>query len=73
VGHGRRGAARLTSGAGRQRVPMGSGGVRKEERRARQRGGEATTGGPSQHSAGRRGLNSVLNRFKNIQTVQMKF
>jgi hypothetical protein len=39
----------------------------------RQRSGGASTGGPDQHSAGRRGSNSVLNRFKNIQMVQMKF
>jgi hypothetical protein len=41
-------------------------------------GGASVSGGvptswPHQDSAGQRGSNSVLNRFKNIQTVQMKF
>jgi hypothetical protein len=36
----------LTSGTGRQRGPVVSGGVREEERRARQRGGRALTSGP---------------------------
>jgi hypothetical protein len=52
----RRSAAR-GEGRGRQRLP----GVRHR----RQRGDGALTGGPGPHSAGC-GLNSVLNRFKNI-------
>jgi hypothetical protein len=57
VERGRRGATRLIGGAGRQRDPVVSGGVREEERRAGQQGGRALKGGPSQHSAGRRSLN----------------
>jgi hypothetical protein len=52
---------------------MVSDGVREEERKVRKRGGGVPIGGPRQHNAGRHGSNSVLNRFKNIQTVQMKF
>jgi hypothetical protein len=52
---------------------VASGGVQEEERKVRQRGGGAPTAGLSQHNVGRRGSNSVLNRFKNIQMVQMKF
>jgi hypothetical protein len=65
-------ATRLTGGTRQQRGTMVSGGVREEERKARQHNGGAPTGGPGPHSA-RRGSNSVLNRFKNIQTVQIKF
>jgi hypothetical protein len=49
-----------------------SGGAREEESNARQRGGGHRQAGPS-HTVPGRGLNSVLNRFKNIQMVQMKF
>jgi hypothetical protein len=34
--------------------PVVSGGVREEERKARQRGGRAPTGGPGPHSVGAR-------------------
>jgi hypothetical protein len=65
--------SRVTGGAGWQRGRVASGGVQEEERKVRQRGGGAPTAGLSQHSVGRRGSNSGLNRFKNIQMVQMKF
>jgi hypothetical protein len=53
-------ATRLTGGAGWQQGRC-------------QRWGVAPTGGPGQHSARWRSSNSVLNQFKNIQMVQMKF
>jgi hypothetical protein len=40
--------------------------------RAGQRGDGVLTGGPD-HTVTGHDLNSVLNRFKNIQTVQIKF
>jgi hypothetical protein len=55
--------ARLTGGAEMSRRPSFSGGVREGDGSMRQRSGGAATGGS----------NSVLNRFKNIQTVQMNF
>jgi hypothetical protein len=54
AGCGRRRAARLTGGAEWQRGPMVNGGVREEERKARQCGGGAPTGGPGPHSVGAR-------------------
>jgi hypothetical protein len=50
-----------------------SGGVWQGEMYVRQRGGGTPTGGPGQHSARWRSSNSILNQFKNIQMVQMKF
>jgi hypothetical protein len=55
--------ARLTGGAETSQRPSVSGGVREGDGSVRQRGGGAATGGS----------NSILNRFKNIQTVQMNF
>jgi hypothetical protein len=49
-----------------------SGGVREEERKARQRGDGAPTGRPGPHSAGAR-LKLDFKPIQNIQTVQMKF
>jgi hypothetical protein len=46
-----------------------SGGLREEERKARQRGGGAPTGRPGQHSVGAR----FKLGFKLIQNIQMKF
>jgi hypothetical protein len=46
--------------------------VREEERKARQCGGGAAIGGPSQHSAGAR-FKLGFKPIPNIQTVQMKF
>jgi hypothetical protein len=72
AGRGRCGATRLTGGAGQQRGLVAIGVVREEERKVRQHGGRAPTGGPGQHSAGARfklGFKSI----QNIQTVQMKF
>jgi hypothetical protein len=51
VGRGRRGAARLIGGAGCHRGPVVSGGVREEERKARQCGSGVPTGGPRPLSA----------------------
>jgi hypothetical protein len=59
---------RLTSGAGRRWGLVAAAGYA----RAGQHGDGALTFGPG-HTVPGRGLNSVLNRFKNIQTVQMKF
>jgi hypothetical protein len=50
-----------------------SGGVRGRVRESRAARRWALTGGPSSTVPAGSVLNSVLNQFKNIQTVQMKF
>jgi hypothetical protein len=70
----RRGAAdamweRLTGGAGRQQGPGGQRWSERESERAEQCGDGALTGGPGRIVP----ASFVLNRFKNIQMVQIKF
>jgi hypothetical protein len=52
AGRGRRSATRLTGGAVRQQGPVVSGGVQEAERKVRQRGGGAPTGGPTSTVSG---------------------
>jgi hypothetical protein len=65
-------ATRLTGGAGRQRGLVVSDRVQEEERKVRQCGSGAPTGGPGQHSTRAR-FKLGFKLIQNIQTVQMKF
>jgi hypothetical protein len=64
---------RLIGGAGRQREPSGQQSGAGESERVRQCGDGALTGGPGSIVLASSVLNLVLNRFNNIQMVQMKF
>jgi hypothetical protein len=65
--------APLTGGAGRQRGPVVSGGVRGRVRESEAALQQALIGRPGSTVPVGSVLNSVLNRFKHIQTVPMKF